>query len=164
MKKAPWTSRGRRRCPREQYIIRSIISDQVVADYTSYYSAPSDRRHMDVDAERTRTARGCGRGKSPPKIADVDMPLWTQTRHGRGLAADAGVSSMGFLTEERRPTSDESDGRHERRPTTDERQERRGQRSTRATRATRATSDESDGRRGRRATRATSDEHPAHSG
>ena len=107
----PWTRTpsGRGRCPREQYT-RSVISDRAVADYT-LCSAPSDRRDMDLDAERTWTARGRGRhvdvdvtwtwtsrGRGrPKKIADVDMPR-TQIRHVRGLAAGAGVSSMGFLT------------------------------------------------------------------
>jgi hypothetical protein len=114
---APWTRTARgpgRRADvdvvlQEQYT-RSIISDQVVANYT-LYSAPSDRRDMDLDAERTWTTHGRGRpldvdvtwtwtsrGRGrPKKITDVDMPR-TQTRHGRGLAADAGVSSMGFFS------------------------------------------------------------------
>jgi hypothetical protein len=78
--------------------------DQVVADYT-LYGAPSEPdaiwtwmpsgrgRPVDVDVPWTWTARGRGR---PKKTADVGMPR-TQTRHGRGLATDAGVSSMGFF-------------------------------------------------------------------
>ena len=101
----PWTRTpsGRGRCPREEYII-SVISDRVVADST-LYSAPSDRRDMDLNAERTWTARGRGRhvnvdvtwtwtsrGRGRHKnIADVDI-------HGRRHATDvgAGVSFMGL--------------------------------------------------------------------
>ena len=48
--------------------MESIISDRVVADYT-LYSAPSDRRDMDLDiAERTLWKKARGR-----PVDDVDI-------------------------------------------------------------------------------------------